>query len=83
MSKAEAFDLSGRPSFGTTLAPLSETATAAPFGYFVKIAGRIEFTITSPISKLPFDLVRAKGLELEKEFGIPFIERKVPSRHRL
>jgi hypothetical protein len=83
ISNAEAFELSGRPSFGTILAPVSETGTAEPFGYFVKIAGRIEFTITNPKSEPPFDQVRAKGLELEKKLGIPFIDRKVPSRFRL
>lgn len=46
-------------------------------GYFVEIAGRIEFTITNPRSEPPSDLIRAEGLRLEKRHGIPFIERKV------
>jgi hypothetical protein len=97
LSRTEAFEISGRPSFGTILgtlyreakpiakwvvaefAPSSSLATTGkwvPVGYFVKITGRIEFTSNSR-SELPLDQVRAKGLELAKKLGIPFIERKV------
>ena len=61
---------------------LEAKAPGVPCGYFVKIAERIEFTIANPERDLPFDQVRAKGLELEKELRIPFIDRKVLLRMR-
>jgi hypothetical protein len=82
ISRAEAFDLSGDPYYGTILDWIwLEGSVPAKLGcrvYFVKVAGRIEFTIANSGLELPFDQVRAKGLELEKKLGIPFIERKVP-----
>ena len=84
ISKTAAFDLSGRPHFGRILAELSFEpkggGRAEPCGYLVKVAGRIEFTITNQDYDIPFDQVRSKGLELEKKLGVPFIERKVPLR---
>jgi hypothetical protein len=78
----EAFELSGRPGYGKIVGCLEATASgkSAVCGYFVEIAGRIEFTIAKSERELPFDQVRAKGLELEKKLGIPFIERRVPLR---
>jgi len=88
ISSAQAFELSGSPNFGKLLgAPISldpkVTGKTIICGYFVKIAGRIEFTITNSECPIPYDQVRAKGLELEKKHGIPFIDRKVPLRIRL
>lgn len=84
ISKAEAFELSGSPDYGNIVDWLQATASGKLVfrGYFVKIAGRIEFTITLSECEPPFDQIRAKGLQLEKQFGIPFIERKVPLRIR-
>ena len=79
ISKAEAFELSGNPRYGKIVGLLQTRDAAKPMvgGYFVEIAGRIEFTITNPRSEPPSDLIRAEGLRLEKRHGIPFIERKV------
>lgn len=82
ISRADAFNLSGDPFYGNILDWIWLEGTVPEklgcWVYFVKVAGRIEFTIAN--SELPpaFDQVRAKGLELEKKLGIPFIERKVP-----
>jgi hypothetical protein len=51
-------------------------------GYFVKIAGRIEFTHTDLKVDIPFETVRSEGKALEKKLGIPFIERRIPLRLR-
>ena len=82
ISKADAFELTGDPHYGKPLAPIFPETGGNPCGWFVAVGKRIEFTITDNECEFPFVQVRAKGLELERKFGIPFIERKVPVRAR-
>lgn len=86
ISKAEAFELSGRPEFGKILSTtfLKEKASSKVVlcGYFVEIAGRIEYVMAKSDPNFSIDEVRRKGLELERNLGIPFIDRKVPLRTR-
>jgi hypothetical protein len=82
VSRAEAFEQSGNPAYGVVLTTLYSSASGKTVrcGYFVKVAGQIEFTLATYEPVLSLHEVRAKGLELEKKLGIPFIDRKVPLR---